>query len=206
MGLQDPCDWALDICKKKVELWWAGVRNSMASKNQRWKKNRNKLFLWGLGCWHALQNTWTWKKTPLVFSYYLFSRCTIPIWNAQLLWKLGLTLHLLSAGFHQIYTSFDRLSRLPLAFEQKDFWHFSFWKLQVGTALEICIQVRKISWIFVSFWKLPDQVVRWPGGPGGPGERGGPGGQVTRRSGCAFKRKSHFCWMASMASPPFGKL
>ena len=83
MGLQDPCDWALDICKKKVELWWAGVRNSMASKNQRWKKNRNKLFLWGLGCWHALQNTWTWKKTSpcflllFVFSvYYSNLKCT----------------------------------------------------------------------------------------------------------------------------------
>ena len=99
----------------------------------------------------------------LLLFVFSFSRCTIPIWNAQLLWKLGLTLHL-SAGFHQIYTSFDRLSRLPLAFEQKDFWHFSFWKLQVGTALEICIQVRKISWIFVSFWKLLDQVVRWPSG------------------------------------------
>ena len=47
------------------------------------------------------------------------------------------------------------------------------------------------------------QVTKWSGGPGGPG---GPGGQVSRLSRCAFKRKSHFCWMASMASPPFGKL
>ena len=194
----------------------------MASKDQRWKTNRSKLFfLWGLGCWHALQNTWTWKKTPLVFSYYLFSLFLGVLFQFEMhsfcenLGSLCISVSWLPSNIHKLWPTIAS----SVGIRAKRFLAFLILEtaglhlhLQVGAALEICIQVRKISWIFVSYWKQPDQVVRWPSGQVTRWTRWSRWSRWTRRtrwsrwSGCAFKRKSHFCWMASMASPPFGKL
>ena len=68
--------------KMTNELGWVGVRNSMASKDQCWKKNRSKLFFVGFGLLTCLAKYLNLKENSpcfLLLFVFSFSRCTIPI-------------------------------------------------------------------------------------------------------------------------------
>ena len=157
----------------------------MASKDQRWKTNRSKLFFVGFGLLTCLAKYLNLKENSpcfLLLFVFSFSRCTIPIWNAQLLWKLGLTLHqcqLASIKYTQALTDYrvfrwhssKKISGIShfgncrtapppaggrrvgnLHSGEKDFLNFSFKLETAGPGGQVTRWIRRTRWS------------RWPGG------------------------------------------